>query len=145
MLVRFAPVLLAAALVLFGLQPGAWAEPKLSADPDLLKSDAALLQDDAKATAEFQRRLRAQVAYHNGLLVIQDRSGVAPGVTVMPATILWGVECSDGGVAVIFGSGSGETDNGVVLQLTSAGISDDKCTRIAPAIGEALLALTKGN
>jgi hypothetical protein len=142
---RSAVALALAALALAGLPLAALAEPKLPADPDLIKSDVALLQDEAKATAEFQRRLRAQVASHGGLLVIQDRSGASPGVTVMPATALWGVECSDSGVAVVFGAGSGDTDNGIVLQLTSAAISDDKCTRIAPAIGEAVLALTKGN
>jgi len=46
---------------------------------------------------------------------------------------------------VTFGTGSGDSDNGIVLQLTTAGISDDACTRIAPAIGQAVLAITKGN
>ena len=44
-----------------------------------------------------------------------------------------------------FGAGSGDTDNGIVLQLTGAAIGDDECTRLAPAIGEALLAIAKGN
>jgi hypothetical protein len=134
-----------AMMTLAGPALPAGAEPKPPVDPDLIKSDTALLQDDDKATAEFQRRLRAQVSYRNGLLVIVDRSGSSPGVTVMPATIVWGVDCSDGGLAVTFGSGGGDTDNGIVLQLTSATISDDKCARIAPAVGEAVLALTKGN
>jgi hypothetical protein len=123
----------------------ALAEPKLVADPDLARSDTALLQDEAKAAAELQHRLRDQVTNRNGLLVIIDRSGTTSGVTVMPATIMWGVDCSEGGIAVTFGSGSGDTDNGIVLQLTSAAISDDKCTRLAPAVGEAMLAITKGN
>ena len=142
---RLPSILFAAALVAAALPRLASAEPKLPADPDLLKSDIALLQDEAKAIAEFQRRLKGQVTYRNGLLVIQDRSGASPGVVVMPVTALWGVDCSDGGVAVTFGAGSGDTDNGIVLQLTSAAVSDDKCTRIAPAVGETLLAITKGN
>jgi len=32
-----------------------------------------------------------------------------------------------------------------MLTLTGAKISDDKCARIAPAIGLAVLAVTKGN
>jgi hypothetical protein len=140
-----AKLALVAALALSGWSAPAAAEPKLPADPDLLKSDIALLQDEAKAAAEFQRRLKGQVAYRDGLLVIVDRSGASSGVTVMPATALWGVDCSDSGVAVTFGAGSGDTENGIVLQLTSAAVSDDKCTRIAPALGEALLAITKGN
>ena len=86
-----------------------------------------------------------QVTYRNGLLVIIDRSGTTSGVTVMPATVLWGIDCSDSGLAVTFGAGSGDTDNGVVLQLTGASITDDKCLHIAPAIGEVVLALAKGN
>jgi hypothetical protein len=123
----------------------ALAEPKLVADPDLARSDTALLQDEAKATAELQHRLRDQVTNRDGLLVIIDRSGTSSGVTVMPATVMWGVDCSDGGLAITFGSGSGDTDNGIVLQLTSAAISDEKCLHIAPAVGQAMLAITKGN
>ena len=130
--------------VLAMAQPAA-AEPRPAADPDLVKSDIALLQDEGKATAEFQRRLRDQVSFRNGLLVIIDRTGTISGVTVMPATVLWGIDCSDSGIGVTFGTGSGDTDNGIVLQLTGASISDDKCTRLAPAIGDTLLAITKGN
>jgi hypothetical protein len=134
-----------AGLALLGLLFEARAEPKAPADPGLAASDATLVQDDAKAIAELQRRLHAQVTYHNGVLVIIDRSGTNSGVTVMPATIIWGVDCSDSGVAVTFGSGSGDTDNGIVLQLTSTPLSDEKCQKIAPAIGEAVLSITKGN
>jgi hypothetical protein len=134
-----------AVLAIFGTQLPAAAEPKPPADPDLAKSDATLLQDDDKATAEFQRRLRSQVAYRNGLLVIVDRSGTSSGVTVMPATVMWGIDCSDSGIEVTFGAGSGDTDNGIVLQLTSANVSDEKCRHIVPAIGDALLTITKGN
>jgi hypothetical protein len=119
------------------------AQPKPPVDPGLATSDTTLLQDEAKATAELQRRLRGQVTYRNGLLIIQDRAN--SGVTVMPATVMWGVDCSDSGLAVTFGAGSGDTDNGVVLQLTSVAISDDKCTRIAPAVGGTLLEITKRN
>jgi hypothetical protein len=135
---------LAVLLTLAATQPVA-AEPRAIADPDLVKSDNALLQDEGKATAELQRRLRAQVTLHGELLVVIDRSGASSGVTVVPATIMWGVDCSDSGVAVTFGAGSGDTDNGIVLQLTSAAVSDDKCTRIAPALGDTVLAIIKGN
>ncbi len=131
------------AVVAMALPAGA--APKPAADPDLVKSDIALLQDEGKATAEFQRRLRDQVSFRNGLLVIIDRTGTISGVTVMPATVMWGIDCSDSGIGVTFGTGSGDTDNGIVLQLTGASISDDKCTRLAPAIGDTLLAITKGN
>jgi hypothetical protein len=135
---------LAALLALTAAQL-AMAEPRPIADPDLVKSDNALLQDEDKATAELQRRLRAQVTLRGELLVIIDRSGASSGVTVVPATIMWGVDCSDSGIAVTFGAGSGDTDNGIVLQLTSASVSDDKCLRIAPALGDTVLAIVKGN
>jgi hypothetical protein len=136
---------LAILIALTAAAPLALAEPKPPADPSLAASDAALLQDEAKATAELQKRLRGQVTYRNGLLVIIDRSGTNTGATVMPATVMWGVDCSDNGIAVTFGSGGGDTDNGIALQLTSASVSDDKCSRLAPAIGDAMLAITKGN
>ena len=134
-----------AALLLIDLARPAGAEPKAPIDPSLAASDVALLQDEAKATAELQHRLRGQVTYRNGTLVIVDRSGATPGVTVVPATVMWGVDCGDSGIAVTFGAGSADTDNGVVLQLTSVSVDDDKCLRIAPALGDAVLALTKGN
>lgn len=123
----------------------AGAEPKPPVDPDLVKSDTVLLQNEDKAVPELQRRLRAQVAYRDGILVIIDRTGTTPGVTVMPASVMWAVDCSDSGISVTFGSGSGDTDNGVTLQLTGATVSDDKCTRIAPAIGAAVLSIVKGD
>ena len=134
---------LAAALSIAAMP--AMAEPKPPLDPGLAASDKTLLQDEDKASAELQRRLRDQVTYRNGLLVIIDRSGTTSGVTVMPATVMWGIDCGDSGLAVTFGTGSSDTDNGLALQLTAAAISDDKCTRIAPAIGDTLLAITKGN
>jgi hypothetical protein len=140
---KFLPILACLASVLLAVV--ASAEPKAPADPSLTTSDTSLLQDEAKAITEFERRLRGQVTYHGGTLVIIDRSGTNPGVTVVPATIMWGVDCGDSGIAVTFGSGSGDTDNGIVLQLTTANVSDEKCTRIAPALGDAVLALTKGN
>jgi hypothetical protein len=137
-------VLLFLAVVLLGTPLAARAQPRPTADPGLAASDMALLRDEAKAILEFERRLRAQASYRDGVIVLVDRSG-AGGVTVMPATVMWSVECSDGGLAITFGSGSGDTDNGIVLTLTGAAISDDKCGRIAPAIGLLTLAITKGN
>src|SRR5215467_6613999 len=118
---------IAVAAVLFGSPLAARAQPRVIADPSLAASDASLLQDEDKAKTEFERRLRNQATYRDGVLVLIDRSG-AGGVTVMPATVMWSVECSDGGLAVTFGTGSGDTDNGIVLTLTAAAIGDDKCS-----------------
>jgi len=134
-----------AAITVAGIAIPTDAEPKPPSNPSLAATDSVLLQDEAKAIAELQHRLRNQVSYRNGVLVIVDRSGDTAGVTVMPATIEWGVDCDDTGIAVTFGTGSGDTDNGIVLQLTSAAVSDSQCLKIAPAVGETVLAITKGN
>jgi hypothetical protein len=144
---RGASVALAALVTALSVTPlsPARTQPRLTADPDLAKSDRALLQDETKATAEFQRRLRNQVTFRNGLLLIQDRSGGGSGLMVMPATSQWGLDCGDGGIVVTFGTGNADTDNGIALTLTSASVSDDKCQQIAPALGETVLTITKGN
>lgn len=135
-------VFLAAALLLAA--PAA-AEPRLTADPDLAKSDAALLRDAAKAASEFQRRMRDQITFRNGLLIVQDRTSGSSGLLVMPATAMWSIDCGDGGISLTLGSGSGDTDNGTSLQLTSAAVSDERCRTIAPALGEAMMEIAKGN
>src|SRR5215471_12231923 len=139
MFVKRCAVIALLAAGLLGAPLAVRAQPRLTADPSLAASDASLLQDEDKAKTELERRLRSQATYRDGVLVLIDRSG-AGGVTVMPATVMWSVECSDGGLAVNFGSGSGDTDNGIVLQLTAAAISDDKCGKLAPAVGLAVLA-----
>jgi hypothetical protein len=55
------------------------------------------------------------------------------------------VDCGDGGLAVTFGSGTGDTDNGIALQLTGVTISSDTCQRLAPAVAETMLGIAKGN
>lgn len=119
------------------------AGPRPTAEPAQGKNDTELLRDDAKATAEFQRRLRDQVSARNGLVIIEDHSADW-SVTVMPATALWAVDCSDTGLAVTFGAGTGETDNGVAVQLTATALTAEKCRAYAPAIAEALQAILKG-
>jgi hypothetical protein len=134
----------AAALVVAGHMSAAGAEPRLTVEPDQTHSDTALLQDEAKAASVFQQRLRDQVSVTGGMLVIEDRGGGATSVTIVPATIAWAVDCSDSGLNVTFGSGSADTDIGVSIQLTAVPIPVEKCRKIAPAIGTAVLALTRG-
>jgi hypothetical protein len=143
MMLRTLPA--AIALILVGLETPAMAEPRLPPDPDLAHADATLLQNESGAIAEFQRRLRDEVRYQNGLLVIQDRAIAQSGVTVAPATIMWSLECGESGVSVTFGAGTGDTENGIALQLSGTPVPDEQCQRIAPSLGETLLAITKGN
>jgi len=131
-------VLLALALA---VSTPALAQPKLNVDR---KDDAALLRDERKAIAEFQRRLRDQVSLKNGLLIIQDRGASGASLFIVPPTAFWSVDCSEAGIAVTFGAGSGDTDNGIALQLTGAAATQEQCVAMAPPIGQTLLAIIKG-
>ena len=121
--------------------------------PSALRTNAsspasAIATGQASSSGCSQRVDPSRTSYatsHPGARAASTASAVSTGVTVMPATIIWGVDCGDTGLSVTFGSGGGDTDNGLVLQLTSVAISDDKCMRIALAIGETVLAITKGN
>ena len=143
MMLRTLPA--AIALILVGLATQAMAQPRLPPDPGLARADATLLQNESGAIAEFQRRLRDEVRYQNGLLIIQDRAIAQSGVTVVPATIMWSLECGDSGVSVTFGAGTGETENGIAVQLSATPVPAEQCQRIAPSLGETLLAIARGN
>src|SRR5206468_1836895 len=47
-------------------------------------------------------------------------------------------------MVVSLGAGSGDTDNGVALQLTSAAPTQEQCLAFAPALGQTVLAILKG-
>jgi hypothetical protein len=62
----------------------------------------ALLRDPARAAPELEKRLRGQVHYSNGLLLIEDP--ILHGITTLPATTGWAIDCGILGVAVTFGA-----------------------------------------
>jgi hypothetical protein len=132
------------AATLFALAAPAEAGPKAPIDPDQARSDAALLQDEGAAAKAFQQRLRDLVAMRNGLFVIAESSAGTASVTVFPATVPWSVVCDDSGLSVTFGAGTGDTDNGIAVTLSSVPIPADKCLKLAPAVGETVLALSRG-
>jgi hypothetical protein len=135
--------LVSAALVLALVAP-ALAGPKAPIDPDQARNDAALLQDDGAAMKAMQQRLRDLVGFRNGLLVVAESSGGSASVTVFPATVPWSVVCDDSGLSVTFGAGTGDTDNGIAVTLTAVAVPADKCLKLAPAVGETMLALSRG-
>lgn len=101
----------------------------------------SVLRDPARSGQVLEQRLRRQVRYANGLLLIEDP--ILHGVTTLPATIGWSVSCDEiTGVQVSFGSG----DSGAVLDLVPLGtkISKSTCSRISQEVGAAVLRLTSG-
>lgn len=95
----------------------------------------------AQGEADLQRQLRDQVHYQNGLLVFHDKAGV----TVAPATIPWTLDCGEGGVGITIGSGTGETENGLAISLSTAPMTDAQCQPLAVSLGATMLAITRGN
>jgi len=98
------------------------------------------LRDPARSGLVLEQRLRKQVHYSNGLLLIEDP--ILHGITTLPATIAWSVSCDVTGVAVSFGSG----DSGSVVDLVLVGtkISQGSCSRISQELGTAVLRLASG-
>jgi hypothetical protein len=103
-----------------------------------------LLQDEAKATTEFETRLRKQVHLNGGVLVIRDAE-LSDWVSVAPASTIWIVNCGPYGLDVSFGAVSGENNGDSSVTLTRASIPAEECERIATSIGETVLAITRGN
>jgi hypothetical protein len=98
----------------------------------------AMLRDPAKAGPEFERQLRRQIRYSDGLLLIQEP--LLREVIVRPATVEWSVNCSIVGLAVSLG---GHVENGtgseVVLAPVEVTINKAACPAISIAVGRAML------
>lgn len=78
----------------------------------------ALLRDPVRAGPELARRLREQVRYSNGLLLIEDP--ILHGITTLPATASWAISCDTLGVRVTFGA-TGEDDTGTDVEIVPLG------------------------
>ena len=99
------------------------------------------MKDPVHAGPELQRRLRKQVRYSNGLLLIEDP--LLHQINTVPATAAWSVSCDDGvGVQVYFGGGENSTEVDVVPLGTR--ISKGACAAISEEVGTAVLRLTSG-
>ena len=103
----------------------------------------ALLRDPRGAGPELEQRLRKQVHYSGGLLLIEDP--VLHGITTLPATIGWEIDCNNWGVSVTFGA-TGENGAGTEERLVPLGtrIENNVCRGISEAVGAAVLRLTSG-
>jgi hypothetical protein len=101
----------------------------------------SVLRDPARAGVVLEQRLRKQVRYSNGLLLIQDP--ILHGVATLPATVSWSISCNDiTGVQVSFGSG----DSGSEVDLVPLGtrVPRAACSGISEVVGAAVLRLTSG-
>ena len=90
---------------------------------------------DARAASDVVHKLRAQVHYDNGTILVND--GVS--ISAFPATIAWSTDCLDTSVWVNFGSDT-------MVDVTPKNISLDAhaCNNITRVLGAALLRLTRG-
>src|SRR5438128_1990910 len=101
-------------------------EPDDAPDKDPMQGERELLQDEAKATTEYQRRLREQVQHHAGVLVIRE-TDLPDRVSVVPASTMWIIDCGPTGLDVNFGAPSGENGGGPSITLTGASIPPEAC------------------
>jgi|SRR5579864_4819176 len=127
---------------LFGICTGRYTSAE-QAEIDAQKRLEAALRDPARAGPELERRLRKQVRYSNGLLLIEDP--ILHGITTLPATTEWAIDCGVLGVAVTFGA-TGENGAGTEVNLVPIGttISNYACRGVSEVLGAAILRLTSG-
>jgi hypothetical protein len=100
-----------------------------------------VLRDPARSGPVLEQRLRKQVRYSNGLLLIEDPG--LHGITTIPASSAWSVNCDEvTGVEVAWGSG----DTAPVVELVPIGtkISRNACRELSQKVGDAVLRLTSG-
>jgi hypothetical protein len=117
--------------------------PAEQAGIDAQSRFVALLRDPVRAAPELERRLRKQVRYSNGLLLIEDP--ILHGVTTFSATAAWAIDCDMLGVRVTFGA-TGENGTGTEVELVPLGtkVERNACHGISGLLGEAVLRLTSG-
>jgi hypothetical protein len=96
---------------------------------------------DAQLLFNLQMRLRHQVRYYNGTLMIEDET--LDTINTFPATIAWSISCDNTGVAVNIGDVS-ETGSGVAVNLTDQAVDAAVCRSISGPLGAAVLQLTRG-
>jgi len=118
--------------------------PAEQAEINAQKRLEALLRDPARAGPELERRLRKQVRYSNGLLMIENL--ILHGITTLPATAGWSISCDENfGIQVTFGAG-GENGGSSEVELVPLGtrVQRNACSGISEVVGAAVLRLMSG-
>jgi hypothetical protein len=120
---------------LFGICTGSYTLAE-QAEINSRKWLEALLRDPARAAPELEKRLRRWVRYSNGLLLIEDP--ILHGITTLPATAGWSIDCDTSMVEVTFAS--------TLVNLVPWGTNIQKsaCPKISDLLGQAVLRLTGG-
>jgi hypothetical protein len=110
--------------------------------------DAELLTNIDRAGSELERRLVQSVSAHDDLIFVQDPVLKKVASYVLPSNSPWVMTCGFGGLSIAFGtsiSGDGASvGNDVELNLTTALITQDGCSALAPRLGRRLKALLQG-
>jgi hypothetical protein len=118
--------------------------PVEQAEINARKQLEAVLRDPARAGPLLEQRLRKQVRYSNGLLLIEDP--ILHGITTLPATAGWSISCDENlGMQVIFGAG-GENGGGTEVELVPLGtrVQRNACFGLSELLGAAVLRLLSG-
>jgi hypothetical protein len=116
--------------------------PAEQAQIDANKEFQALLKDPVRLLPELEQRLRKQVRYDSGMLIIKEP--LTDSIRTFPPTVRWSVACAVIGVSVNFGDTS-ENGNGVTLNLTDfSGVDTHVCQSISGPLGAAVKRLTRG-
>jgi hypothetical protein len=115
--------------------------PEQQSQIDAQRRLEALLRDPVRAGPELERRLRKQIRYSNGLLLIEDP--ILHGITTLPATTGWSIGCGEVGIAITFGA-AGEVGTEVELVPFGTKVATYACRGISDALGAAVLRLTSG-
>jgi hypothetical protein len=82
-------------VVVFGMCTSRYT-PSEQAEINAQRRLEALLRDPTRAGPELEQRLRKQMHYSSGLLLIEDP--VLHSITTLPATIGWAIDCGNWGV-----------------------------------------------
>jgi hypothetical protein len=118
--------------------------PAEQAEINARKQLERVLRDPARAGPVLEQRLRKQVRYSNGLLLIEDP--ILHVITTLPTTAGWSISCDENlGMLVIFGAG-GENGGGTEVELVPIGtrVQRDACSGLSELVGAAVLRLMSG-
>jgi hypothetical protein len=124
--------------------PTRYYTPAEQAEMNAQKQLEAVLRDPARVGPVLERRLRKQVRYSNGLLLIEDP--ILHGITTRPATTGWSISCDENlGIQITFGA-EGENGGGSEVNLVPIGtrVRKNACPGISEVVGAAVLRLTSG-
>jgi len=110
-----------------------------------MAAEEQLISDSSKAPAELIRRIRALIQNREGLLLVETTLG--PGLSVLPSTSPWAVNCG-AGITAVFGSsvsgGAESVDSDIKVLLTYVIVSKQSCEKLAVIVAQEIQAIVNG-